>query len=197
MENVIIIKPDPKSYIIPLGLVFFSSIIIFLISSGRPDLFITMLIPIIILSLILINSSFWKILIDENKIIFKTLFKTSIIPFSRIKKIGVKIADLNIDSFRRNSFYSLILHDISDATNNIDINMKPFAEKDLAFVIKKIKSKTPNVEMDDYSTQLGTGDTRQISSKGIRSIIKIEFVPLAIYSIILIIIATIVRVLKF
>ncbi len=162
-----VIKADWTAYLI--FSIFFGPIVILGIfatlknSSAWPVSFVALIFLVAFLAWI--NS--FKIILSDDKIIYKTLFsKNKEAIFSKINNMEINIG-LKHKANAKSAFYQLDIYE-RGSIELLSINMKPFSKRDLAIIVDTIAIKAPSAKMDELTYQLKEGDFKLIVSEGIR-----------------------------
>ena len=130
------------------------------------------LISIGILTLFLVWIAYFKIILNSDGVIYKTLFSKGFkAKFSEIKKaeidIGMRSSGNEQLGRQKGGYYRFNIFTHSSELP-FTINMKLFSKRDLAILIDAIMVTNPSVELDKFSRNLYEGNFKPIVSEGIR-----------------------------
>lgn len=177
-----IIKSGQSGYAVFISLLGPLIILSTIVAIQNPDTnaWLGAIILLVILLCIFSYFASLKIILGENKIIYKTLFSgQKEVLFSNIIKLQISVGlDSTVES-RLNGFYRLEIYEKAN-DNPIRINMKPFSVDGLALVINLIVEKNPSVKMDDRVLNLKNRNIQTVINQGIKNFWKIALLLLSI-----------------
>lgn len=109
-----------------------------------------------------------KIIIEEDKIVYRTLLTRSEVVRSAITKVEIGIG------LHQKGYYRLNIYDSGRyAQEPLAINIKPFESRDLAALLNAIAATAPSAELDKKALQLKDGNLGPIMREGISKIWRV------------------------
>ena len=161
------IKAEWTSYLVfsilfaPITII--AAVAVFKDPSGWPVLLVIAL----LLGWILFWLGSYKILLLEDKIVYKTMFSSKEVLPSNIRKMQISIGIQQ--GQKGKGFYRLEIYP-SSSENVLTINMKPFSKRDLAILTDYITINNPYVEIDNLIREIKESNFKAVTSAGIRKV---------------------------
>lgn len=125
-----------------------------------------------------------KIILDEKKITFKTLFSKETMLFSDITDIKVQIKAENMR--REGGMYRWVITG-KDREKPLIIGIKPFSGQDLSVITNILLVKAKNAKFDESTRNLQKGNLAPIVNTGVKSMIQQIIAAVVLLMIVLVI----------
>jgi hypothetical protein len=128
----------------------------------QSGVFVIEIIVLVIFTVFLFWIASFRIIIDKNGIIYKTLFSQKNIVFSEIERVEIHAGRSTSNSEKSAGMpyrpAAFIRMDLFTNSNLLMINMKPFSKKNMAIVVDAINTANPNTELLGAAATLKDGE---------------------------------------